>query len=62
MYTGVQYTVSSGVRNVQALSSCVVFCRSLYVVLFLVAIVLSDLLRFKACDYPVGIVRPLLTT
>jgi hypothetical protein len=33
---------------------CVVFCRSLFV-LILLAIVLSILLRFKDSDYPFGI-------
>ena len=36
MYIGVQYTVSSGVRNAQALAFCVMLCRSLSIVLFLV--------------------------
>ena len=44
----------SGVRVALSLVFCVVFCRSLFV-LFLFAIVLSDL-RCMAADYPCGIV------
>ena len=36
---------------------CVMFCRSLFV-LFLLAIVLSVLIRFTASDYPFGIFKP----
>jgi len=44
----------SGVRVTRSLVFCVVFCRSLFV-LFLLAIVLSVLLRFTDSDYPFGI-------
>jgi len=41
--------VFSGVRITQSLVLCVMFCRSLFVLL---AIVLSVLLRFTDYDYP----------
>ena len=44
----------SGVRFTRSLVLCVVFCGSLYV-LFLLAIVLSVLLRFTDSDGPFGI-------
>ena len=44
-----------GVRIVQSLFLCVVFCRSLFV-LFLLAIVLS-VLRSAASDFPFGIFK-----
>ena len=49
-------TVSNGARAVQSLVFCVVFCRSLFV-LFLLAIVLSVLLRCTTSDYPFGIFK-----
>ena len=59
--------VFSGVCVAQSLVFYVMFCRSLYVVffcffgvLFLLAVVLSVLLRFMASDYPIGIFKPFL--
>ena len=51
--------VFSWVRVVQSLDFCVVFCRSLFVLLyfFLFAIVLSVLLRYTNSDYPFGIFK-----
>ena len=46
--------VTCGVRVARSLVDCVMFCRSLFV-LFLLAIVLSVLLRFTPFDYPFGI-------
>ena len=50
------------VRVVRSLVFCVVFCRSLFVILsfFLLAILLSVLLRFKTSDYPFGILKRFL--
>jgi hypothetical protein len=48
--------VFTGFRVAPSLVFCVLFCRLLYV-LFLLAIVLSMLLRFIASDYPVGILK-----
>jgi len=47
-------TVFSGVHIARSLVFCVVFCRSLFVLLpfFFLAIVLSVLLRITASDYP----------
>ena len=44
----------SGVRVARSLVFCVMFCKSLFVILsfFLLAIVLSVLHRFTASDYP----------
>jgi hypothetical protein len=44
----------SGVRVARSLVFCVMFCKSLFVILsfFLLAIVLSVLHRFTAFDYP----------
>ena len=48
----------SGVCGVRSAVLCVVFCRSLFVlVLFLLTIVLSVLLRFVDSDYPFGIFK-----
>jgi len=54
--------VYSGLRVARSLVFCVVLCRSLFVLLsfFLLAIVLS-VLRFKASDYPYGILKLLST-
>ena len=49
-------SVFSLVRVAQSLVFCVVFCRSLFVP-FLLAIVLSVLLRCTASDYPSGMVK-----
>ena len=46
--------VFSGVHNARSLVFCVMFCRSSFV-LYLLAIVLSVLLRFTASDYSFGI-------
>jgi hypothetical protein len=46
------HSVCSRVRVARSLVFCVVFCRSLFVLL---AIVLSVLLRFTDSDYPIGI-------
>ena len=46
--------VFSGVCDAPFLVFCVVFCRSLFV-LFLLATVLSAILRFASSDYPFGI-------
>jgi hypothetical protein len=51
--------VFTGFRVAPSLVFCVLFCRLLYV-LFLLAIVLSMLLRFIASDYPVGILKLVL--
>ena len=48
--------VFSWVRVTRSLVFCVVFCRSLFV-LFLLAVVLSVLLRFSVSDYLCGIFR-----
>jgi hypothetical protein len=56
--------VFSGVCVAQSLVFYVMFCKSLYVgffwVLFLLAVVLSVLLRFMASDYLIGIFKPFL--
>ena len=52
--------VFCGVRVAKPLAFCAMFYRSLFVIL-LFAIVLS-VLRFTACDYPVGIINPFLLT
>ena len=53
--------VFSGVRVTPCLFLCVLFCRSFFpfyaLVLFLLAIVLSVLLRFTDSDYPFGIFK-----
>ena len=52
--------VFSGIRIAQYLVFCVVFCTSLFVLLgffFVLPIVLSDLLRFTASDYPFVILK-----
>jgi hypothetical protein len=51
--------VFSGVRVTRSLVLCVMFCISLFVLFFyfLLAIVLSVLLRFTDYDYPFGIFR-----
>jgi uncharacterized membrane protein len=51
--------VFSGVRVTQSLALCVMFCRSLFVLL---AIVLSVLLRFTDSDYPFGIFKLFLSS
>jgi hypothetical protein len=48
--------VYSGVRVAQTLVCCAVFCRSLFG-LFLLAIVLSGLLRLTAYDYPFDLIK-----
>jgi hypothetical protein len=48
--------VFSGVRVARSLVFYVMFCRSMFV-LFLLAIVLSVLLRFTFSDYPFGIFK-----
>ena len=48
-----------GVHVPRFLIFCVMYCRSLFVS-FLLAIVLSVILRFKASDYPFGIFKVLL--
>ena len=48
--------VFSWVRVIRSLVLCVMFCRSLFVLFFLV-IVLSVLLRFTYSDYPFGIFK-----
>jgi hypothetical protein len=48
--------VYSGVRVARSLVFCVMFCRSLFIH-FLLAIVLSALLRFTTSDYPFGIFK-----
>jgi len=47
-------SVFSGVRVTRSLVLCVMFCRSLFVLL---VIVLSVLLRFMDFDYPFGIFK-----
>jgi hypothetical protein len=47
----------SGIRIAQSLVFCVVFCRSLFVLL---AIALYALLRFTVSDYPFGIFKLIL--
>ena len=56
-------SIFSGVRVAQSLVFCVVFCRSLFCsfVIFLLAIVLSVLLRFTASVYPFGIFKLFLS-
>ena len=56
--------VSSGVLFAWSLVFCVVFCRSLFILLsiFLSAIVLSVFLRFTDSDYPFGISKFFLLT
>jgi hypothetical protein len=51
--------VFSGVRVARSLTFCIMFCRSLIplFVLFLLAIVLSVLLRLAPSDYPFGIFK-----
>jgi len=50
--------VLSGVRVAQPLVSCVVFCRSLFVLLFIILWpLLFVLLRFTDSDYPFGIFK-----
>lgn len=50
--------VLSGVFVTQSLVFCVVFCRSIFVFLcFILAIVLSVILRCTASDYPSGIFK-----
>jgi hypothetical protein len=51
--------VFRGVRVTQSLALCVMFCRSLFVLL---AIVLSILLRFTDSDYPFGIFKLFLSS
>jgi hypothetical protein len=53
--------VFSEVRVIRSLVLCVMFCRSLFV-LFLLAIVLSVLLRFTDSDYRLQLDRGLLLT
>ena len=53
--------VFSRVRVIQSLVVCVMLCRSLFV-LFLLAIVLSVLLRFTDSDYSFGIFKPFLSS
>jgi hypothetical protein len=48
--------VVSGVRVTRSFVLSIMFCRSLFV-LFLLAIVLSLLLRFMDSDYPFGIFK-----
>ena len=48
--------VFHGVRVARSLVFCVLFCRSLFV-LILLAIVLSVLLRFENSDYPFGVFK-----
>ena len=48
--------VLSGVRVTRSLVLCVMFCGSVFD-LFLLAIVLSVLLRFTNSDYPFGIFK-----
>ena len=50
------HPVFSGVRVARSLVFCVLFCRSVFVILFLV-IILSVLLRFTASDYLFGIFK-----
>jgi hypothetical protein len=49
----------SGIRVARSLAFCVMFCRSLFVLLFLflLAVVLSVTLRIMASDYPFGIFK-----
>ena len=56
-------SIFSRVRVAQSLVFCVVFCRSLFCsfVIFLLAIVLSVLLRFTASVYPFGIFKLFLS-
>ena len=55
--------VFSGVRVARSLDVCIIFCGSLFVLLscfsyhFLLANVLSIVLRFMASDYPFGIFK-----
>jgi hypothetical protein len=50
--------VFCGVRVIRSLVLCVMFCRSLLVLLtFFLAIALSVLLRFTDSDYPFGIFK-----
>ena len=47
--------VFSGVRVTRSLDLCVMFCRSLFVLLSLFSWPLCGLLRFTDYDYPFGI-------
>ena len=49
-------SVFNVVRVAQSIVSCIVFCRRLFFVFFLMAIVLS-VLRFSASDYPFDIFK-----
>ena len=53
----IYHSVFSGVRVAWSLVFCVLFCRSMFVLLFVfgLAIVLFVLLRFMNSDYPIGI-------
>ena len=55
----VSLPVLSGVRVTRSLVLCVMFCRSLFVLFvpFLLAMVLSVLLRFTDSDNPFGIFK-----